>query len=271
MNADDRSELTRRMEEVVALPHDDPRRRRVMDMVESAGDWAETRWLELLREDEQLRLSLRHVNAPKGLEERLLDLPLGRTRIGLGFFRRVASLVTAVVFLAGVLLIGYASMRLQPSINDAVQHLAALTIRDHAKRPALSIKATNRDFVRVALAAEAPMNVSLPPLSSDYNMIGGRVCALGSCPIIYTRWVHNGVDHSLYQVRPEDFHLTRDFAPQMITVPATPDGRSGCTVLVWVDGTDAFVLVCDDHATDAATPPEQNRFEAIHNQSKPSL
>ncbi|KKK57839.1 hypothetical protein LCGC14_3050430, partial [marine sediment metagenome] len=54
MTDHEKDRLRRRMEEVAALPADDPLHKEVFRQVSQAGPWAEQYWLELLRNDEKL-------------------------------------------------------------------------------------------------------------------------------------------------------------------------------------------------------------------------
>jgi len=85
-------------------------------------------------------------------------------------------------------------------------------------------------------------------MDSHFALLGGRACAFDSRPAIFTRWVRHGIDHSLYQVRLEDFGLPRQSAPQELLTPPTPGRPSGHRV-VWSDGRCAYVLVCDRRKT----------------------
>ena len=92
-------ELQRRMAEAAALPPHDPYRIETARLVTEAGDWAEQQWLELMREDEQLRLDLQHVDPPVGLIDRLLAVPDqtaprdSRLRNSLGWAAAVAAML----------------------------------------------------------------------------------------------------------------------------------------------------------------------------------
>ncbi|MCH8210228.1 MAG: hypothetical protein IIB99_02535 [Planctomycetes bacterium] len=240
------NDLRRRMEDAASLPPDDPSRQEVLRRIEEAGTWAEQQWLELLMENEQVRLALRHIQPPQGLEEELLLIP--SPTVPRRWFTRTRLLSRSVAATYLLLAVGFGLIWLQhrPPLSEATQHLAMLAIRDHVKRPELTVQSTDRSEIEARLKPLAAFPISIPTLNSGYELVGGRVCKFDSRPIISTRWQYRGRDHSLYQVRLGDFDLPREFVPQVVTAPSIPPNPGAHRVVIWSDGQCAFALVCVD-------------------------
>ncbi len=243
MTNHEKDRLHRRIEEVAALPADDPLHKEVFRKVSQAEPWAEQYWLELLRNDEKLRLVLRHVHPPENLRERLLKIPsttvLRRRNVrrALVFAGMAAACLIVAVWLS------LPVIRTGPTLTEATRALAAL---DHVKRPELTVKTAVSSEIVARLEAAVKFPISIPALGEEYDLLGGRVCKFGTMPIVYTRWQHRGRDHSLYQVRLADFDLPPEFTTQVVTVPPTPAEPAGHRVRLWAEGDYAFALVCED-------------------------
>lgn len=76
MTSETQDEIRRRMSEAVLLPPSDPLRQSVVERVAAADGALEREWLELVQEDERLRVELARVRPPPpDLHRRLLDIP----------------------------------------------------------------------------------------------------------------------------------------------------------------------------------------------------
>lgn len=238
-------ELRRELEDAALLGPGEPGREALLRRVEEAGEEAQHHWAELVGETERLRLALRHVPEPEGLEDRLrciadtTPLPWWRLR-----FRGAAVLAAAVLLvIAALALLLRAPPR--PSDADAVNRFAAQAIRDHMEHPHLTVESGDAAAVEASLAGSSALAARVPALDESYRLIGGRACRFGELPIIYTRWTRDGRDHSLYQVLRSDFDLPADLPPTEVSTPPTPGCPAGHRVVIWADGADAYALVCD--------------------------
>ena len=235
--------LRRRMEEVAALPADDPRHKEVFRQISQAGPWAEQYWLELLRDDEKLRLLLRHVHPSEDLRERLLNIPattvLRRTNVR----RALVFAGVAVICLIVAVWASLPAMQTGPTLTEATRALAVLAATDHVERPELTVQTAMSSEVVAQLNAGVKFPISIPALGEEYDLLGGRVCKFGTRPIVYTRWRRRGREYSLYQVWPTDFDLPRTFPTQVVSIPAKPKEPAGYRVIVWSEGHCAFALV----------------------------
>ena len=241
-------DLPAAMDDAALLPEDDPRRRQVLRRLEDADSRIQLAWADRLREVERLRLALRHVDVPGGLEQRLMGIP-ATVRRGwrLTRWRGAAVLAAAVITTAAIVTLLRTSST--GTIADAASRLAALAINDHAGRPILTVMTEDPREVEAQLAAAA-FAVRIPALDERYTLLGGRVCSFGTRPIVYTRWRKDDHDHSLYQVRLTDFGLPGDLLPTTVTTPPTPGNPIGHRVVIWARDVFAYALVCD--GSDAA-------------------
>ncbi len=243
-------ELKREMNEAALLPAGDPRREALLPRIEEAGEEATQLWAELIGENERLRMALRHASVPEGLEERLRQiaetapLPWWRPRI-----RGAAIIAAALLAIAALALLLRSPAR--PPVADAASRLAALAIRDHSGHSHLAVESSDPAEVESGLAGSSTVAARVPPLDDRYRLVGGRACRFGELHTIYTRWIKDGRDHSLYQVRRSDFDLPPDLLPVEVATPPTPGSPAGHRVVIWADGPDAYALVCDGSGDDA--------------------
>lgn len=250
MNHEHREQLCQAMEEVVSLPTDHPRRKAVLRQVETAGEWARTYWADLVREEEQLRLELRDVPAPQGLNQRLNAIPeqvsAANRRHWTMRYRMAATLAAACLVLLVSLLVNLRSQR--PDFEQAAQHVARLAVDDHLKQPELAIAASEPDQVASHLQPHVAFVVDVPSMDQALSLLGGRICSFDERPIAHTRWqdpAQEGKEHSIYQFCAADFDLPERFMPTRIEVPAVPGQSQAYEVLIWSAGQCAYVMVCE--------------------------
>ena len=256
MTDHEKEHFRRMMDKAAALPASDARYQEVFRRIAEVGTWAEQYWLELLRQDQKLRLLLRRVRPPEDLQERLLQIPEPRARLRLRVPRRAGMVVVATACLMLLGWLGVSLMQTGQSLTNATRGLAVLTIHDHLKRPDLTIRSADPSDLVSGLGGSVAFPVRIPKFGEDYQLVGGRICKLNTHPLVYTRWQHRGRDHSLYQVSLSDFGLPRGFSRRMVAVGATPAEPVGHRVTLWAEGNCAFALVCeDDEADDGGKHP----------------
>ena len=244
-------ELTRAMEEAATLAPDDPRRQAVIERVRDAGPAAEAAWLELVDQTERLRLELRRIEVPSGLERDLLELPAAHPRHRQGrvsALRRAAVVVAILALVFGVWFGAgpWLGRSEAPASSEAMQHVAALTIRDHRNPDELSVRSKDRDTVAAALRDRTNMPVHLPRLNEQYQLMGGRICELDGQRVIYTRWRRAGRTHSLYQLQRGAFGLPETFAARRMETPAVPGAPTPHELVLWPGKNCVYVMVCDE-------------------------
>ncbi len=243
MTDHEKDRLRRRMEEVAALQADDPRHEEVFRQISEAGTWAEQYWLELLRDDEKLRLLLRHVHPSEDLRERLLKIPSTTVLRRRNVRRTLVCAGVAAVCLVVAVWVSLSVIRTGPTLTEATRALAVLAAIDHVKQPELTVKTAISSEIASQLNAAVKFPISIPVLGEEYDLLGGRVCKFGTRPIVYTRWRRRGREYSLYQVWPTDFDLPRKFPTQVVSIPAKRKEPAGYRVIVWSEGHCAFALV----------------------------
>jgi len=234
-------ELRWQMEEAATLPPDAPKRQAVAREVTRLGAEAEAQWLELLQQDEKLRLELRGVDPPNGLHDRLLSeapptrarraSPLRRAAIG------AAALAILVTVLAG-------AMRWLPSgEGHQPAALAPRLVGDHSSEPALTVRAdeTTRLIERLRGASELPVHI--PHLGDGYRLVGGRICRVDDEPAVYTRWRQGDRLHSLYQFNAEAIALDGSAKPHRVSVPRRDAAGPGYAVVFWPGHECVYALV----------------------------
>ncbi len=249
MNAEEIEQLRRRMGEVAALPHEDAKRLAVVRQISQVEGPLEQEWLELLREDERMRLELARVTPPPDLEQRLLAIPQQikpRTRWLLRTSRWVSAL--AAVLVIGLALWGVTAMknhRLSRTLGD----IATLAMASHETQPDLAVASSDWQVVRTALDGSLYFPIDRPKLDPSFKLLGGKVVKLAGASMVYTRWESAGRTYSLYQFCGKDFGINAPVARQEISPRPSPKAR--CNVIVWTEDHCDYALVIDGETTPA--------------------
>jgi hypothetical protein len=244
MNPQEIEQLRRRMEEVAALPHEAPDRQAVLRLVSQIEGTLEQEWLDLIREDERLRLGLARVNAPPELEQRLLAIPRqsrprSRWLISRSRWLSAAAAIVVVVLAVGAVVVTR-SHRLERTLDD----IATLTMASHDSQPQLTVTSSDWDAVKATVNGALYFPVDRPTLDPSFKLIGGRVIKLAGASMMYTRWERGGKIYSLYQFCGKDFGLHAPLPRQVIDRKLTPKTR--CNVTVWTEGHCDYAFVADE-------------------------
>jgi len=251
-------DLRRRMEEASVLPPDHPCRLAVCEAVCEAGEDAERLWMQLLCEDEQMRLALRRVETPAGLHERcraICDAAADRPGV-IGRLFRSTPVRGGLGMAAGMLLalavwVTFQSMNpagdAEAQAHAATQHLMQLTARTHHRAPDLQIRSGDRTAVEQALHdSPLPYPVSLPNLGAAYELIGGSAMMLDGKPVIYTRWRRGGEEYSLYQYCPIQFQMDRTMPFHHFKDAKVAGEERSLRVMTWSASHCAYAMVGAD-------------------------
>ncbi len=249
MTPEELEQLRRRMEEVAALPHEAPQRQAIVRQISQIDGGLEQEWLELVREDERLRLELSRVDPPQDLSQRLLAIPeQSRPRRRWLFLPRslwVPAVAAVLVVAVGVwAIVTTRSHQHQRTLDD----IAALTMASHETQPQLAITTGDWDTVKASVRGDLYFPVDRPKLDPSFKLIGGRVVKLAGASMVYTRWQSGGKFYSLYQFCGKEFGLNAPVPRQVIKRRLTPKTR--CKVTVWTEDHCDYALVADGD-----TPP----------------
>lgn len=255
MKGDFTGDLRRRMEEACLLPAiksdplGDPTHRRLLDDIASAGDWATAEWAELHRENERLRVMLRDVPTPEGLESRLLDIP-ATARMASRSFRGWLGLAAAVFLLVGLgaVVMQWRSVSIT---NNSIAHVAALVAHDHESHPELVVETSDPVEAIRSLQPQAPFDIRLAGAPAGAELVGARICTFAEGPLVYSRWRGQDGEFSLYQIRLADFDLPQDL-PERVVQSGSGQDAGRCHIRVWTDNQFAYAIVHD------ASPQQQS-------------
>ncbi len=257
--------LTERMSEAAALPPHDPRRLEVSREVVTAGEAMEQKWLEMIAEDERLRLELLHVEPPVGMQERLLNLPDQTVappwRLGWLSVARAAAIagliglgVWALTGPQDPLLIsthpGASTQNPDPDqqVRQQISSLgrAALDhVAKHAKHPHhLKLASNDAAALEKDLNRKVNFQVRIPRLSGGYALVGANICRIQNIDAICTHWTKNGQRYTLIQFCQGQCALPAEFQKQIVTddhQPYRPDESP--QAIFWSENTIAYALV----------------------------
>lgn len=255
MTPEKMEELRRRMNEVALLSHEHPDRQALLREISGIDGPLEREWLDLLREDERLRLELARVDPPPGLEERLLAIarehPPRRRR---WLLRWLAPLAAVVVVGLGVW-VAITAVRQQRQ-EAALREFAVLAVAGDERRPELTVTTPDWQVVRASLQDQFPRSLDRPTeLDPSLSLVGGRAIMLAGNRVLYTRWqAPDGRNCSLYVFCATDFGLRRPLERRTITPRVSPGGR--VQVLLWTEGHCDYALVLEQvDATEAVPSP----------------
>lgn len=241
----DREKLRRLMGEAAALAPDAPQRREVEAEIAQNGPWAEKEWLDLLREDAQMRLELQRVSIRVGMEERLLAIPNDPPRRRSARAWRWMHVAAGVVIVLAASLFGWQAWR-GAQYRNCLQTLALLAVNDHLNDQHLVVETSEKSEFERKLAEYVQFEVKMPDLGQDLKLLGGRKCVLGSHPVVYSLWEGDDGKYSLFQFRPENFDLEEKL--RKIVIQPTGSAAQGkiCKVLAWREGKHGYALVADE-------------------------
>ena len=243
---DERERLRKAMGEGASLPPEDPLRQELEAVISRTGQWAEKEWLEVLTQDEHVRIALRKVEVPGDLEQKLLAIPEQKISPRKQF--RILSLKFIASAVAVILIVVIAVILFFPPKEQDFDQLAILAINDHINNRNLKVVTSDTAEFKNQLTGKVPFEVNLPEFSNMLKLSGGRPCKLGSHPIVYSLWSNSKGEFSLFQFRLVDFRFSQTAKPQIVKplYHATKDDKSRC--LIWSQDSSGFILVGEDES-----------------------
>jgi len=243
-------EQRRALEEAAIREEDDPRRRALLDELEREGsDRRRRMWCEILSENEDLRLRLRHVEAPVDLAGRVRSIRRGHRPSAPG--RRVSrtgvGVAVAVLLVAGAVL----SALLGPSLGvdgdsrrRALRELALLATLDNAGRPELTVSASRLGDLASGLGERSPFPLRIQRPARETRLLGGRVCTFDERPLLYTRWAREGGGTlGVYQVDRRQFGLGAGIPETRVEIGRRGSPEAHCRVRLWTEERFGFIIV----------------------------
>lgn len=243
----DRKEFERQLDELAsqAVQAVDVSVREQVEYQIADDPLSQTRWQELLTENECLHAALNQVDVPDNLEDRILSDSLASieqrplvTRIPGWVWALAAMLLVAVGIAVGTGMRN--SHRLQTvallAINNHLNHLD-----DHSDTPELE----SQTALATGLSREVGFAVSFPELDERLQLSGGRKCKLGTHTVAFSLWKQLDKNYSLFQFRKSDFGISGDMHPRLVNATEPAGGQHPCGAWIWTDQSSGFVLVGD--------------------------
>lgn len=245
MTEDAREQLLRAMGEAASLSPDDPQRKEILDRVAREDSWVEQEWLDLLQEDERTRLELQRVTVPPDLERCLLSFMDRNERPQSSLLKNWYFLGAVALFLMVFITVFLGKFMEGQRTSQRLQLLALLATQDHVNEAHLTVETGNPANLERSLQNQLPFVPMLPVLGPEYRLKGGRRCALGTHPVVYSLWDGPNGKYSLYQFQPLDFNLPSDLTKTIIT-PKEPNTTSRtCKVMIWIMSRRGYMIVAD--------------------------
>ena len=242
--------LTEKMLEASLLPAGDPLRNEFEAGISRQSEKAESLWLEMLQENERLRIDLRRVEIPEGLGASLLGLaqtPGYRWLSGLAAPGRL--LKAAAVVLLALAFGGTLFYQLDTSEkNKKFKAVAELALDGHLHDQNVDVVTLDPAYLQSHLAGDIPFEIVMPAINSEFTLVGGRSCSMGAHPVLYTRWASREGRCSIFQFRSSDFGLPQQSGKEVIPGSKVncPEARGrDCNTVVWSEAGRGYVLVAD--------------------------
>jgi len=236
----DSEALDQAMNEAVLLPDQDPRRLEVMKrVVEAGGEW-ERQWLDLVAEDQELRLDLQRVSVPAGLADRLRRLPQQAPQsMSWPRFRRVASWLSAAAVI-GVGVFWMVGVGSSPAM--AFDRISRFAAKHHAYHKATPMRFSSPRSAELGELMDGLVEFAVrpPDMGAGYRLVGAEICTLDRRQIICTKWELQGRVYTVFQFHAPDFRLPRAFTPRRLG----PEDAPGA-VAFWTEGNCAYAMVAD--------------------------
>jgi hypothetical protein len=241
-------ELRRRMEEAALFAPEDPVRQAMVREISQLGGGVEQEWMDILQENERLRIDLARVNPPPGLQERLLAIPEQNHPRMRWWFRPPLLSPRWIGAVAALLAVAFGLIALlgqwEPRQARAVQTVASLAMASHEAYPQLQIASSDWGEIERSIDREFRFEIQRPDMPPDVELVGAAVTTLAGSEVLYTRWREpGGVYCSVYQFCARDFDLKRPL-PRQAILPGVGDidGRP-FEVIVWSEGHCDYALV----------------------------
>ena len=238
-------QLRRRMDEAACLAMDHPDRRSLVREVTSAGGPIEREWLDLLRQDEQLRLELGRCVVPAGLHDRLRRIPDECSRRPSWLFgppRWAVAIAAGIMLVVGIWL---AAARSESGTKaNQLESFATVMTAAHQARPELSVNTAQWDRLEGELRGRVPFEITRPAVSPNWVLVGGSTTTLDGGTLVYSRWLAGGRNVSVYQFCAKDFGLSCPLTRRELT-PAISKAGPHCRVVIWTQGHCDYALICE--------------------------
>ena len=241
----DKEILRRRMGEVASLPVDDPQRQETVRQILALGPEVEEEWLDLLRDDELIRLALGRADPPTGLEQMLRSIPDQAPSQRVGRFRGAlwGSGIAAAIIVALTLWLMVGGRGNALSTGGAKDRLAAMASQLHGLSPALTLETSQPWRIESELDGYLPEPVRVPKLREGFQLVGAIPTMLDGHRVVITRWrCPEGHDCSVYQFCAQDFDLPPRLPREKLIAAAGP-GKPRYQVVIWNEDHCAYAMV----------------------------
>lgn len=242
MTRDERAELRAAMNEASLLGPESSLRQQVESDVHRAGTWAEEEWMQLLQDDERLRIELRRVDVPDEVKARLKRIPRDLPRRPILSLLRPLLAAAAVLLLVGLPL--YWTSRAGAEVDElSLQNIVVMASDDHLNDRHLVVRTEVPDeFVR-ALQTEVDFEVGMPSTRPEGIFLGGRRCRWAGCSVIYSLWKVHGELQSLIQFCPKQFRLPESMTERVVEFSQPGHPELATSVLIWTENGKGFAQV----------------------------
>jgi hypothetical protein len=275
MTDEQQQELLRQMHDAVPLSHDHPMRRAVVRRVARSPEWAERVWLDLVAEQEALRIAAWRVPANPGLKHRLLALPDHFRALSRGRGRWIGRWV-GIAALFAIVAGSWKWIVPSASLHTASADLLAQRAYEHHNlRHPMTLATHDPSAVAERFAPQLAWPVRLPDMPAEYRLTGATLCELNGRRVVCTRWTARGVTQSVFQVNPADHDLPNQLDRQSFRFPSGSD-QPPATAWLWVVDGAAYVAVEDQPpstTTSHALPPHSTArimFSAVQTRNSSS-
>lgn len=253
--------LHERMARAAALGPDHPLRHAITVEIAQADEPTQRDWLDLLRDDERLRLNLHRVEIPASLATALDGIPDQAPvagRIGRSFRRHAPLALAAMVLLALGLTV---ALSLPGRMFDrTTQRIARAAMTTHAAQPVLTVRTDDPDQLIARLADHMHIALRMPNMEG-FALVGGAVSQIDGKHVLLSRWTRDGRSYSLYQFCSKDFGLSDDFDRRILCPFAGENPDDPCRVIVWTEGHCAYALADEtgDYAAQLQSTAEMKK------------
>jgi hypothetical protein len=266
MDKQETEALLQRMSEAAALPAHDPVRIETSRVVVAAGQEFEHQWLEMIAEDERLRLDLLHVDPPAGMRERLLALPQDTeveqtAQTDRWWMLRAAAVISLLALGSWALFGPYEAsttpLSTDPPLAFRINQLGRDTMEHvvmHAHKPDY-IQLASNDPAALAkrLDHKVPFDVQIPDFGKAFKLLGANICKVKSKDIVCTHWLKDNVRFTLVQFCRVQCDLPEEFPKQIVTRDNEPYRLNQSDhAIFWSENGSAYALIV--HKTPADSP-----------------
>lgn len=200
-----KEEWLEKMQVAAFLPPNDSERKMLEKEIGNAEEWVRRMWLNILTEDEDLRLQCQNTRTPEFLKERLLNIPNQPSQKDYKKWLSLAACVLLGIFLS-LSIPDKKNKRTQLSADQNFHNFSTLAVNEYFNES--QSEYTREEDFKLMLKKEFSFNEFDAVKKADYQFTGGRLSYWGGLPVVCSQW-SKGDDKQTILFLVSDVHINQ--------------------------------------------------------------